>query len=235
MKTKKQETTRIRTIKCPDEPKRVMYYPGLEDELPGIAEEIGFSADRLRRLSEMALRTRRHEAYIEHKSNMPFGRRPAVFTINLGRAWMYFTVEREVVLIRGYGWDIDHEPLHDGDGGGFYCDYWSGDTRSASSVEESTAADLARPVDEVPCHAPADSGRHYRFMNDIHLHSEPMTWDEAASMFEDVLAQFGHQTYFRMCLGIMVRPNDHAVLIIDQCLKPVNEIRAILRGSPPAE
>ena len=40
--------------------------------------------------------------------------------------WAYYTVEPFEIVIRGYGYEIDHEPLDDFDGGGFYADNaWS--------------------------------------------------------------------------------------------------------------
>lgn len=104
------------------ESERIAYFFGLEEELPALAAEIGISPERLRALTETAVRTRRDAAYFSHESHRATGRQPDIFTLDLGPAVMFFTVESHAVVIRGYGYEIDREPLDDRDGGYFYCD-----------------------------------------------------------------------------------------------------------------
>lgn len=38
---------------------------------------------------------------------------------------VYYTVDCKTITVRGYGWDIDREPLDDQDGGFFIAPAWS--------------------------------------------------------------------------------------------------------------
>lgn len=115
------------TLECASVPENITYQHALVEELGIFAEQFGYSVDELRELSETAIRTRWHEAYIEHVAYRANGRQPDVWTLRLGPNYVYFTVELHAVVIRGYGYDIDHEPLDDRDGGYFYCDNaWHG-------------------------------------------------------------------------------------------------------------
>lgn len=88
------------------------------------AKDCKQSPQQLRQMSEEAIRTRHHEAKIEdgHEAD---GRQPDILTLQLGTIEMFYTIETHAVVIRGYGWELDREPLDDFDGGGFFCDnHW---------------------------------------------------------------------------------------------------------------
>ena len=63
----------------------------------------------------MRIRTRQHEATIEHESDRAGGRQPNTYTLPLGSARMYYTVERQEIVIRGYGWAVVGEAIDDFD------------------------------------------------------------------------------------------------------------------------
>jgi hypothetical protein len=76
--------------------------------------------------TERAIRTRGARGVIESPRE---GLRPAVLTLPLYLRHslnVYFTRESWCVLIRGYSWKVDREPLDDMDGGGFYSDFVEG-------------------------------------------------------------------------------------------------------------
>ena len=47
---------------------------------------------------------------------------PMSSPFRLARSMSSTPLEPSEVMIRGYGWKIDHEPLDDYDGGGFYAE-----------------------------------------------------------------------------------------------------------------
>jgi hypothetical protein len=106
--------------------KPIRFHPCLNDAFDAWASACGYDPDALKRASEHAVCTRHHEAVIERESDTRRKNQPAVFRLSLGAIRVYYTVERLAVVIRGYGWEIDGEPLDDFDGGGFYADAsWS--------------------------------------------------------------------------------------------------------------
>ena len=106
--------------------KPITYYPSLNREFDGCASACGWDPQSLRRASEQAIRNRHHEAIIEHESHKARGIQPDIFSLSFGSVNVYYTVEPLEIVIRGYGYEIDHEPLDDFDGGGFYADNaWS--------------------------------------------------------------------------------------------------------------
>ena len=106
--------------------KPITYYSALEESFDDWAAECGFEPQSLREASEHAIRTRHHHAIIEHESHKARGIQPDIFSLSLVSANVYYTVEEQAIVIRGYGYEIDHEPLDDFDGGGFYEDNaWS--------------------------------------------------------------------------------------------------------------
>ena len=106
--------------------KPITYHPTLDREFDDWALDCGLDAQSLRLASERAIRNRHHEAIIEHESHKARGKQPDVFSLSLGPANVYYTVEPLEIMIRGYGYEIDHEPLDYRDGGGFYADSaWS--------------------------------------------------------------------------------------------------------------
>ena len=100
----------------------ISYHPTLDRAFDGWASECGWDSQSLRLASEQAIRSRHHEAIIEHETNKARGNQPDIFTLSLASVDVYYTMEPVEVMIRGYGWEIDHEPLGDLDGGGFYAE-----------------------------------------------------------------------------------------------------------------
>ena len=114
--TNMNQTTRYFT----DRP--ISYYLALDAAFDGWASDCGWEPQSLRRASEQAIRSRHHDAVIAHESDKARGNQPDIFTLSLGSVDVIYTVEPREVVIRGYGWEIDHEPLDDYDGGGFYAE-----------------------------------------------------------------------------------------------------------------
>jgi hypothetical protein len=102
--------------------KPISYHRCLDKSLDAWASECDWDPESLRQTSELAIRTRHHEAIIERESPKARGNRPDVFSLSLGSVQVFYTVECTEVMIRGYGWEIDREPLDDFDGGGFYSE-----------------------------------------------------------------------------------------------------------------
>ena len=103
----------------------VRYHANLESDFESWAASCGMTPRRLRSATKRAIQTRRHEAYIEGDWHRAQGRRPNVYTLPLDSIEVYYTIEHEAVIIRGYGWDVPGDP-DESDGGGYYCDFeWS--------------------------------------------------------------------------------------------------------------
>lgn len=100
----------------------ITYDPILERGFDDWASECDWDPKMLRLASEQAIRSRHHEAIIEHEANKARDKQPDIFTLSLASVGVYYTVDPVEVMIRGYGWEIDHEPLDDFDGGGFYAE-----------------------------------------------------------------------------------------------------------------
>ena len=106
--------------------KPITYHPAFDQEFEGWAAACRWDPQSLRQASQQAIRGRHHEATIEQESHKARGIQPDVFSLSLGSVNVYYTVEAIEIVIRGYGYEIDHEPLDYGDGGGFYADNaWS--------------------------------------------------------------------------------------------------------------
>ena len=106
--------------------KPITYHPALDEAFDGWAKACGWDPLSLRQASEQPIRSRHHEAFIEHESHRASGSQPNVYTLSLGSVEVVYTIESLEVMIRGYGWEIDHEPFDDYDGGGFYTENsWS--------------------------------------------------------------------------------------------------------------
>ncbi len=102
--------------------KPIRYHPAISESFDDWASACGWQTQALKRASEFAIRNRHHEAKIEHESHRARDTRPDIFTLSLDSVCVYYTVESDHVMIRGYGWEIDHEPFDDYDGGGFYAE-----------------------------------------------------------------------------------------------------------------
>jgi len=110
--------------------KPITYYPAVEEEYDNWAVACGCDPEYLRQASEEAIRTRHHEAIIVYETHRAHGNQPDIFTLSLGSVDVIYTVEPSEVMIRGYGGDVEGEPLDDVSGGGFYVDAsWSRDSR----------------------------------------------------------------------------------------------------------
>jgi hypothetical protein len=98
----------------------ILYHPGVSDSFDGWAKACGIRPDTLRRRTEFGIRNRHHQAVPEDPR---YRYRPAscdVFRLGLGKIEVYYSIEQYGVLVRGYGWDITHEPLDERDGGGYF-------------------------------------------------------------------------------------------------------------------
>ncbi len=105
----------------------LVYDSVLEQDLPAFAMEIGHSLKSLRNATKTAIHNRIDDAYIEHESDRGRGSHPDILTLDIGKARVHFTIEAHAVVVRGYSYDIDHEPLDERDGGFFYVDdAWRG-------------------------------------------------------------------------------------------------------------
>ena len=106
--------------------KPISYHPGVECRLEDLAEACSLSPADLRRATEQAIRMYHRHAAVHDNSHWLDGRRINIFTLSLGSAQMYYTVERREVMVRGYTWEIYREPLDDMDGGVIFIDAsWS--------------------------------------------------------------------------------------------------------------
>ena len=72
--------------------------------------------------NEQVLQEARREAQDIVSTARTNGDQPDIFMLSFGSVDVFYTVEPVEVMIRGYGWQIDHEPLDDYDGGGFYAE-----------------------------------------------------------------------------------------------------------------
>ena len=108
-------------IRCISKP--ITYHWILADSFDAWAAECGWESNRLRRASEKAIRSRHHEARIEHEAHRARGRQPDIWTLSLGLVNVIYTIEPEATVIRGYKWELDREPLDDFDGGGCYTEF----------------------------------------------------------------------------------------------------------------
>jgi hypothetical protein len=105
----------------PELPTRsISYHPGVSDSFDAWAEACRFHPDTLRRTTEFAIRNRHHQAIPEDARYKHRVDCPDIFRLSLGTADVYYSIEQQGVLVRGYGWEIAHEPLDDRDGGGYY-------------------------------------------------------------------------------------------------------------------
>jgi hypothetical protein len=132
--------------------KPISYYPALDETFDGWAEGCSWEPEALRQASEHAIRTRHHEATIKHEAHKARGNQPDVFALSLGSTDVFYTVEPAHVMIRGYHWEIDGEPLDDRDGGGFYEDpSWMSEAERSmwKQATERHAKSLAAPQEVV--------------------------------------------------------------------------------------
>src|SRR6478752_648535 len=98
----------------------IIFHSGLHRSFRGWAVECSYEPWELRRISKHAIRTRHQLAALLHRAH---GRQPDVFSLDLGNARVIYTIEDRAVVIRGYTWDLDREPLDDFDGGGHFTEF----------------------------------------------------------------------------------------------------------------
>lgn len=102
----------------------IVYYTALDREIDIDAEERGWEPSELRKASEMAVRTRHHEAEITHESHKACGRQPDIWELSLGNISVAYTIEPHAVVIRGYVWEFDPESLDEHEEAGrIYWEY----------------------------------------------------------------------------------------------------------------
>ena len=97
----------------------ITLHASLEMDFEGWAEALGWHPAGLVEATERAIRNRHREATLEDgDSNMI--RRYPIFRLGLDSIDVFYTIEQGIVIVRGYGWEIDGVPCDDFDGGGFY-------------------------------------------------------------------------------------------------------------------
>jgi hypothetical protein len=106
----------------------IIFHGHVEGSLDFFADACRWDKRGLREASERAIRGRHHEAWIGHESEVACVRRPNIWHLDLGpspRVEVAFTVEERAVIVRGYSYEIDGEPLDDHDGGYYVCEsFW---------------------------------------------------------------------------------------------------------------
>lgn len=98
----------------------VVSHVALRGTYKGWAESCGYKPRALWRATRRAVLTRHAEAVIWNSERVG---EPPVFQLSLGRASVFYTIESHGIVIRGYGWEIDGEPLDDFDGGGYFVEH----------------------------------------------------------------------------------------------------------------
>ncbi len=103
--------------------KRITYHSAVERIFDGLADDCGWKTRLLRQAGERAIRTRHHEAKLNHEADRGRNRRPDVYFLSLdAKTHVFYSIELHAVVIRGYAWELDHEPRDDFEGGGYYGD-----------------------------------------------------------------------------------------------------------------
>lgn len=118
--------TRPERARHPSIPLTIAFHTNVDDVLRDCARLLGWRTERLREATKTAIRSRHHEAILARESHRANGRQPDIYQLSIGTGYVYYTVEPQMVVVCGYGWDIPGEPLDDLDGGGFVTEYaWS--------------------------------------------------------------------------------------------------------------
>lgn len=100
----------------------IRYDSTIERDFAWWAKGCGVDPKRLRELTETGIRKRHSEARIDHEAHRATDRRPDVFTLSLGGFDVFYSVEPDAVVVRGYAWNCEGPLLDDFAGGGFYWD-----------------------------------------------------------------------------------------------------------------
>ena len=111
--------------------KGIVFHAGLDLDFEGWAKSCGYTAQTLRARSRKVIRTRHHEAWIDHPADRGTRHQPTVYTLDLKAdksVTVHYTVEGDRVVIRGYGIELGREPLDDFEAGGYFTEAsWDGD------------------------------------------------------------------------------------------------------------
>lgn len=97
----------------------ISYHLGLSDNFEAWVANCGIHPETLRQLTESRIRSHHHEAF---RRDACYRHRPDdadIFCLSLGTVDVFYSVEPDGVLVRGYNWDFC-EPVDEQDGGGFY-------------------------------------------------------------------------------------------------------------------
>jgi hypothetical protein len=114
----KTKSTAKRTLRKP-----VVFLPIIEDKFDLWADSLRYDPDRLRKASLKAVRTRHHEAFINHPSERANDRQPNIYTLAIPGGNAVYSDEPQAMVIRGYTYQIYRKPLDDFDGGFHITDY----------------------------------------------------------------------------------------------------------------
>ena len=106
---------------------RIEYHQSINRELSDWAQAMGTTADELRTVAEQVLRTWYRDAPTILLVAPREGQLPKILKVNLGikqSAVVFYTVEMDLLLVRGFGWETDGEPRDDFDSGSCYSDFY---------------------------------------------------------------------------------------------------------------
>jgi len=107
-------------------PKQLTCHRAVRGSFDDWAIDCGTNPVSLWNAVKTALLTRQDEATFQRPSHKASGRQPNIFnlTLNLPRSVsVYYTVEQDTIIVRGFAYDTLGEPRDDFDGGGFYSEF----------------------------------------------------------------------------------------------------------------
>lgn len=118
----KTTAARHRTNRRQRTTRPIVFAPPLDFYLDGWAVESGWKPRLLRQEIRRSIRNRHHEATLEPDRYKHSPRQPDTYHLAIGSCEITYTIEPDAIVVRGYGWPIDREPLDDMDGGAFFLD-----------------------------------------------------------------------------------------------------------------
>ncbi len=98
----------------------IVYHSAVEKAYGWWSAEVGLEPQRLRQLTEQAIRTRPDEARGPEPWYRANERHGDIYELALESCVMYFSVEAAAIVVRGYSWDVPEERRGYSDGGGIY-------------------------------------------------------------------------------------------------------------------
>lgn len=112
----------------------ITYHVHLDEHFSDWARDCGMEPIRLREASEMAIRERHNTEGAVGEVDRATEYQPDIFNLNLSsQVQVFYTIEERGVVIRGYAWELQREPLNELDGGSYYCEpNWYPDRLAAS-------------------------------------------------------------------------------------------------------